>query len=206
MRKSTHGVRFWAALTMTLDCMTPTHASRSEGSGEELPNYMLGRVDNGFSGAVLVVQGSEVLLRGGYGHADIELDVRNTPDTVFRIGSLSKPFLAAAVLRLVARGRLGRDSPLRKYIPNAPRSWSAVRIRDLLSHTSGIADFFSEVESGAPAELRELVDDTLSRVAGSPLESEPGTAYAYNNFGYLLLAYIVEVAENAPWSAPGMSS
>ena len=171
----------------------------SEGSRDRLAGYMLGRAEAGFGGAVLVTQGAEVLLREGYGLADVELGVRNTPETVFRIASVTKPLVATAVLRLVAGGRLSLDDPLAQYLPHSPKAWRQVRIEDLLSHTSGIPDLFGEVESGPPSELRELIDDTLEESAEVSLRSEAGSEYAYNNFGYLLLAYILEVADGSPW-------
>lgn len=169
------------------------------GAGGRLAEYMSGRAEAGFSGAVLVTQGSEVLVREGYGLADAELGVRNTPETVFRVGSVIKPFVAVTVLRLAARGRLNLSDPLSKYISAMPQGWRSASIEDLLSHTSGIPDLFGEVASGPPSELRKLIDDTLRRFEEASLRSDPGSEYAYSNFGYLLLAYILEVADENPW-------
>ncbi len=168
-------------------------------SRERLAAYMLRRAEAGFSGTILVARGGEVLLRSGYGLADVELGVGNTPETVFRIGSVTKPLVATAALRLVAVGRLSLADPLSKYLAEVPEGWRRVTIENLLSHTSGIPDLFGEVASGPPAELRALVDGTLQRFADTARSSEPGATYAYSNFGYLLLAYVVEVAAGSPW-------
>jgi D-alanyl-D-alanine carboxypeptidase len=166
---------------------------------DRLSSYMVGREREGFSGAVLVARGADVLLRGGYGFADLELGVRNTPETVFRIGSVTKTMVATAALRLVDRERLSLDDPLVEYIPNIPRAWRSVTVENLLSHTSGIPDLFGEVASGPPGDLRALVDSTLRESQDLALRSEPGSQYSYDNFGYLLLAYVMEVADGRPW-------
>ncbi len=171
----------------------------SPASAERLASYMERRAEAGFSGVVLVASREGVLLREGYGRADAELGVRNSPATVFRIGSVTKPLVATAVMRLVARGVLSLDDRLSKYVPNCPKAWEAARIEDLLSHTSGIPDLFGNVAAGPPGALRKLLDDTLDQAQASVLSSQPGSRYSYSNFGYLLLAYVVEVASHSSW-------
>lgn len=187
----------WLATTIVL--LGPTHAGARESVCSRCSAYMAGLETGGFSGAVLVTRGADVLLRQAYGFADVELGVRNTPETVFRIGSVTKPLVATAVLRLVAQDRLDLDDPLSRYLPASPTAWQQVTIQELLSHTSGIPDLFGQVDSGPPGELRALVDSTLQASQGLGLKSEPGSRYAYSNFGYLLLAYVIEKADGRSW-------
>ena len=96
-----------------------------------------------FMGTVLVARGSEVILSKGYGSANLEWDVPNTPATKFRLGSVTKQFTAASILLLEERGKLTLDDPIKKYMPDAPTAWDAITIFNLLTHTSGIPNFTS---------------------------------------------------------------
>ncbi|WP_262422218.1 serine hydrolase domain-containing protein [Brevundimonas denitrificans] len=98
------------------------------------------QVTGGFSGAVLVARGDEVLFRKVYGTASHERDEAMALDTKFRIASVSKQFTAAAILRLQDQGVLSVDDPVCRWIQPCPEAWAPVRIHHLLSHTSGIPD------------------------------------------------------------------
>ena len=99
--------------------------------------------DKSFMGAVLVARGSDVILSKGYGSANLEWDIPNTPTTKFRLGSITKQFTAASILLLEERGKLKLDDPIKKYVPDAPAAWDAITIFNLLTHTSGIPNFTS---------------------------------------------------------------
>src|SRR5450631_1433406 len=91
-------------------------------------------VDSGkFMGSVLVARGDKVVLSKGYGSADLEWDIPNTPTTKFRLGSLTKQFTAASILLLEERGKLAVGDPVRKYLPDAPAAWDKVTIFNLLT-------------------------------------------------------------------------
>ena len=92
-------------------------------------------------GTVLVARGQEVLYSKGYGSANLEWDVPNTPNTKFRLGSVTKQFTAASILLLEERGKLNVDDPVKKYMPDAPAAWDKITIHHLLTHTSGIPNF-----------------------------------------------------------------
>ena len=102
-----------------------------------------------FMGTVLVAQDGKVLLDKGYGFANLEWDVPNTPTTKFRLGSLTKQFTAASILLLEERGKLKIEDPVKKYMPDAPAAWDKITIFHLLTHTSGIPSFtgFPDYES-----------------------------------------------------------
>src|SRR5207247_9655182 len=96
-----------------------------------------------FMGAVLVARGADVILSKGYGSANLEWDVANTPTTKFRLGSITKQFTAASILLLEERGQLSVKDSLKKYMPDAPAAWDKVTIFHLLTHTSGVPSFTS---------------------------------------------------------------
>jgi len=98
-------------------------------------------VANHFMGSVLVARGDKVLFSKGYGFANLEWDIPNTPDTKFRIGSLSKQFTAVLILKLEEQGKLSVSDPLKKYIPDAPAAWDNITLFHLLTHTSGLPDY-----------------------------------------------------------------
>ena len=91
-----------------------------------------------FSGAVLLAKGDKIILRKGYGMANYELNTPNTPETVFRIGSITKMFTAFSILQLEEKGLLKVTDPVSKYVPEVPPAWNAITIHQLLSHLSGI--------------------------------------------------------------------
>jgi CubicO group peptidase (beta-lactamase class C family) len=143
-------------------------------------------------GSVLVARGDDVLFSKGYGSANLEWDIANTPTTKFRLGSVTKQFTAASILLLEERGKLKTDDLVKKHMPDAPAAWEKITIFHVLTHTSGIPSF-----TGFP-EYRELkmfdspVEKTVEKFRDRPLEFEPGEKMVYSNSGYLLLGYLVE--------------
>src|SRR2546429_7559228 len=99
--------------------------------------------DKQFMGAVLVARENEVLLDKGYGFANLEWNIPDSPKTKFRLGSITKQFTAASILLLEERGKLKVDDPVKKYMPDAPAVWDRITIFNLLTHTSGIPNFTS---------------------------------------------------------------
>jgi CubicO group peptidase (beta-lactamase class C family) len=151
-----------------------------------------------FSGVVLVARAGEVLFRKSYGLASFELAVPNTARTRFHIASLTKTFTAAAILLLQKQGALKLDDPLRKFAGDYPGG-EKIRIVDLLSHTSGIPDYYSfpdyEDVKSRSFTTTELVDWIKKR----PLDFEPGKQSRYSNSGYAVLAYIIEVLSGSSY-------
>lgn len=145
-----------------------------------------------FMGSVLVERDKTVLLEKGYGSADLEWDIPNSPTTKFRLGSITKQFTAASILLLEERGKLKIDDPVKKYMSDAPAAWDKVTIYNLLTHTSGIPSFtgFPDYESteGTATTPEKLV----ARFRDKPLEFQPGEKFAYDNSGYVLLGYLIE--------------
>lgn len=149
--------------------------------------------DGQFSGIVLVSKDGKPLLRKGWGMANREWNIPNAPDTRFRLGSITKQFTAAAILKLAEEGKLSLQDPVGKYYTDAPAAWEKITIHHLLNHTSGIVSYtglpgFFQKESmiaRKPAEIVKLTQD-------KPLEFEPGSKMKYNNSGYILLGCVIE--------------
>nr|MBA3240428.1 beta-lactamase family protein [Acidobacteriota bacterium] len=142
--------------------------------------------------ALVVVRDGKVVKERGYGLASVELGVPATPDTVFEIGSVSKQLTAAAIMLLVEEGKLSLDDRIAKHLPETPEGWSAITVRHLLTHTSGIKNYTGL----AGFELTERLkrDEFIKRIGVHPLAFEPGSAHSYGNTNYNLLGYIIEAA------------
>ena len=148
--------------------------------------------DKKFMGSVLVARGGNVILDKGYGFADLEWTIPNSPSTKFRLGSITKQFTAASILLLEERGQLKIDDPVKQYLPDAPTAWDKVTIYHLLTHTSGIPNFTSfpdyRLTEGTPTTPEQLV----ARFRDKPLNFQPGESSEYSNSGYVLLGYLIE--------------
>jgi CubicO group peptidase (beta-lactamase class C family) len=144
--------------------------------------------------AVAVSVGDEVVFSKAYGMADLEHDVRNTPETIFEAGSVSKQFTAAAVLLLARDGKLSLDDPVRKYIPELPDYGVPLTIRHMLNHTSGLRDWGNVAaiagwERTSRVHTHAHVLDIVARQRA--LNFTPGTRWSYSNTGYNLAAILV---------------
>ena len=144
-----------------------------------------------FSGSVLIAKDGKVIINKGYGKADIELDVNNSKDNKFRIGSLTKQFTAAAILQLEEKNKLKIDDSIDNYINDYPNG-KKIKIRYLLNHTSGIFDYtrtqkFRDM-MGKKIQLEELIELFKDK----ELNFLPGEKYQYCNSNYVLLGYIIE--------------
>ncbi|GAA4711612.1 beta-lactamase family protein [Sphingomonas lutea] len=146
---------------------------------------------NNFSGVVAVAKQGRVTFVKGYGLADAEQRVPNSPGTVFHIASLSKPFTSMAILLLAERGRLDLDQPLSKLLPDYPGG-DRLTIHQLLSHRSGIPNI-NDFDAYQEMQLRPQTTASLvAQFKDKPLEFSPGERYAYSNSNFNLLAHIIE--------------
>src|SRR5262245_10538914 len=145
-----------------------------------------------FMGSVLVVRGSEVLLNKGYGSANLEWQLPNTPSTKFRLGSVTKQFTAASILLLEERGKLKVEDPVKKYMPDAPDAWAKMTIFHVLTHTAGIPNFTSFPDYPTSEPFATTPEKLIARFRDKPLEFEPGARMNYSNSGYVLLGYLIE--------------
>lgn len=154
----------------------------------------------GFSGVVLIGRGDKVVFEEAYGLADADLQVPMRIGYRFRIGSLTKPITASAVVVAVDRGLLALDQPVCWQLPSCPESWARVTVRHLLTHSSGITDHFGDLKAvpveATAQELRRVLESLPS---DERLRADPGTEYAYSNFNYVLLGSVLEQVAGAPW-------
>jgi CubicO group peptidase (beta-lactamase class C family) len=148
--------------------------------------------NNAFMGTVLVADGDRALLDKGYGMAVLEWNIPNTPETKFRLGSLTKQFTAALILLMQQDGKLNINDPVSKYLPDAPKAWEKITVANLLGHTSGIPNFTSFKEFGAWAASAHTWEEEYAFFKDKPLDFEPGTKYDYSNSNYEVLGGILE--------------
>jgi CubicO group peptidase (beta-lactamase class C family) len=143
-------------------------------------------------GSVLIARDDELVFSRGYGSANLEWNIPNSPSTKFRIGSLTKQFTAASILLLEERGKIRIEDPVRVYLPDAPAAWDNVTVFSLLTHTSGIPNFtsFPNYQSWKvfPASAAEVV----AFFRDKPLDFPAGEQFSYSNSGYALLGYLIE--------------
>jgi CubicO group peptidase (beta-lactamase class C family) len=144
-------------------------------------------------GSLLVVRGGQRNIWRAYGLSNLEDRITATPETNYRLASVTKQFTAAAILLLAEDGKLSLDDRVKKWLPSLPPTVDAVTIEHLLTHTSGIVDYEDVIPSGTTAQLH---DADVRRLLESQDSTyfKPGTAYRYSNSGYALLALIVERA------------
>ncbi len=162
------------------------------GQGHSLDTLVQAYVDlERFSGAALVARGGRVLLHKAYGCADPGAQTPNTVETVFRIGSLTKPFTAILVMQVAQAGQLELEDMLALYMPDYPNA-ERINLRHLLSNTSGIPDYIPlpayEALMGQPTPPERIV--ALFR--DLPPQFEPGTGFGYSNSNWVLLTLILE--------------
>jgi CubicO group peptidase (beta-lactamase class C family) len=145
--------------------------------------------------AVAVLRDGKVVKAQGYGLANVELAVAVKPETVFQTGSVGKQFTATAVMMLVEEGKIGLDDKLSKYLAGTPAAWKDVTVRNLLTHTSGIADYTDHeyTKAGGLINLRgDYTEEQLyKRFVQLPLNFETGTKWKYSNTGYALLGFVI---------------
>lgn len=146
------------------------------------------------SGFVRVVKDGRPLFNAGFGMADREAKRPNVENTLYDLGSVTKPFTAAAVLRLEAAGKLKISDPLSKFVKDAPADKASITVAQLLSHTGGI-DRMYDFE-GVDTSKRDTV---VSHLLNVPLVAKPGEKHNYSNANYFLLAAIVEIAAGRPF-------
>lgn len=171
----------------------PTVDAAQQGRLEELDAYFSAQAEAGiFGGAVLVAQGGRVLLDKGYGLADTGHKLDFTPQTRFRIASLTKQFTAAAMLMLEAQGQLDVQDPVCRYLKDCPEAWQAITLQQLLTHSSGIPDFFTFKELGDKMASPMTPDELVAWYQQKPLVFTPGKLYNYSNSGYNVLGDVIE--------------
>jgi CubicO group peptidase (beta-lactamase class C family) len=145
-----------------------------------------------FNGSILVSKNGKIVFEKGYGYQDIQNKIKNTPYTIFQVGSMTKQFTATVVLKLAEQQKLSLDDKISTYFPKLKRG-NEITIKNLLTHTSGLSEIFRDTlfikeNKQKPISRKKL----LSFFIDKPLYFDPGTQYAYCNSGYVLLGLIIE--------------
>jgi D-alanyl-D-alanine carboxypeptidase len=146
--------------------------------------------------SVAILKQGKILKMQSYGLANIESQLAATSKSVYKIGSLSKQFIAAAMLLLQQRGKINLDSSIRIYLDSLPLAWQAITVRNLLTHTSGLVRDDPDFD---PLKVRPLNDD-IKAIYSLPLDFGPGTQWDYSNMNYYVLAAIIEKVTGTNWA------
>ncbi|ABY44386.1 penicillin-binding protein [Bacillus cereus] len=161
---------------------------RYDSAATKLDQYLK---DKGFNGTVLVTDKNNVVLRKGYGYANVKDKVLTTPRTKYRIGSITKTVVAISILQLREKGKLNIEDNVNKYIPSFPADKN-ITLRNLLTHTSGLPD---QGQGSVDAASRLKL---VTWIGAQKLQFPAGTGWKYTDYNYMVLAYIVEKISNKP--------
>ncbi len=182
-----------AAVAPQLSGQRPSSPSRAE-LVARIDTIVMSAMAIKSSGAqVAVVQGRDTLVMKGYGLADGANDIPVGPNTVFKIGSVTKQFTSAAIIQLVEQGKLALTDTLGKFLPKSPAHWHRVTLLQLLNHTSGIPSFTDVgIKARVPLTMGMRRDSIFELLRTDSLMFEPGRGFYYNNTGYYLLGMLIE--------------
>ncbi len=176
--------------------------ARADDLAKEVKRLADGMLDSNRTAglAIAIDHGGKVLLNEGYGFADLEKKERATPDTVYRIGSITKQFTGVAIIQLKTAGKLKLEDEIQTILPEYPAPPKPVTVRNLLQHTSGIPSF-TDLPSYLPNMPEDVTHaDMIARFDTMPLSFDPGTQWHYNNSGYYLLGMIIEKLSGQTYS------
>jgi D-alanyl-D-alanine carboxypeptidase len=181
-------------LLLLVPSLTPQLIARSDNIDDFIRDQMTRQNIPGLS--LAVVKDGTIVKAAGYGVADRKRQTATTPETVYKIASVSKQFIAAGIMLLVQEGRLGLDDPITKYLDGAPVAWTGVTIRHLLTHTSGLV----REAPGFDASRIQSDADVIRTAYGSPLRFAPGEKCEYSNLPYFILAEIIHKVSGRAWT------
>lgn len=145
--------------------------------------------------SLAVVKNGKAIVNKGYGQANVELNVPVNSETVIRLGSVSKQFFTTAIMKLMEEGKLGIEDPVHKFFPDAPKTWEPIKIKHLMSHTSGL-----QREAPGYDNFKIQPDlDVIKSAYSLPLVFTTGEKYLYCNTAYFMLAEIITQVSGMPW-------
>lgn len=146
---------------------------------------------------IAIVKGGKIVMQGGYGIANLEDSVLVTDQTVFSINSATKSFSGVAIMQLVETGKIDLDAPISRYLDELPTEWQPVKIRQLLSHTSGIPNI---MDGNGTLLVEDNFDASLAKVVTLPMEFKTGSQFSYNQTNYLLIGKLIEKLSGQPFT------
>lgn len=181
-------------------------SGQTQDIAQTVDRYLSVRTEmGGFSGAILIAKDGRIILRKGYGFADVEKGIPYTPETRHEVASISKMFTSMAALKLRDQGKLQLTDSICKYLDGCPDIWKPITIQQLMRHTSGIPDYEEQLELGSDKYLEFMSrPDTSARIVENaeklPLDFKPGEKFHYSNTGYIVLSYVVQKAARQPFA------
>jgi CubicO group peptidase (beta-lactamase class C family) len=179
-----------------------THASFAQSKAEQMDKVITAYVaNNQFMGSILVAQGDDIILNKGYGLANVEWNIPNSPTTKFRLASVTKQFTAASILLLEEQRKLKITDSVTKYFPNAPTAWRKITIFHLLNHSSGIPDFTGFAEFNTFELLPTTPLKTIQTFQDKALDFQPGEKVSYSSSGYIVLGALIEKVSGKSYEA-----
>jgi len=188
------------ALALVLLIASPICAANDPTLEAEVDAYLKPLLDlDLISGSLLIAKGDETLLAKGYGLANREHGIPNTPETKFRLGSMTKQFTAMGILVLADQEKLNLDDTLATYLPDYPNA-EKIKLHQLLSHTSGVPSYNGVEGYGENYIKPWSIDEVIEWFKDEPLQFEPGEDWAYSNSGYVLAAKVIEVVSGRDYA------
>lgn len=145
--------------------------------------------------SLAIIKNGKPVVNKGYGLANVELNVPVTSETVIRLGSVSKQFFSTAIMKLMEEGKLGIEDPVHKFFPDAPETWRPIKVKNLMSHTSGL-----QREGPAYDNFKIQSDlDIIKSAYNLPLDFKTGEKFQYCNLAYFMLAEIIKQVSGMSW-------
>lgn len=185
------------ALTAMLTAAHPPLTTAAEPSSD-LAKRVEAALPDSPGACILAIDNGEVIFQQGFGVANVDSQVPCTPQTNFRMASVSKQFTATAILLLVDQGKISLDDTLDKFFPGFPEYGKQITVKQLLTHTSGLPDYEELIPEGTTLQLGDLDVLQILLDTKKPL-FEPGSEWRYSNSAYVLLGMIVEIAAEQPY-------
>ncbi len=170
-----------------------TYTLSAQNINKQVESYIAEKYQaDGPGGAILISKKGKTVYEEGFGKANLELDLNNTPNNVFEIGSISKQFTAVAILMLEEDGKLNVTDPISKYLKDYPKQENEITIHQLLTHTAGIPNYTSMPSWMKVWRQDMTTQEVIDIFKNEPLDFVPGTNFSYSNSGYVLLGAIIE--------------
>ncbi len=189
-------------LVAFLFLLTPFNAGAQHQDNEiDYPKFDQYFHDSKFSGNVLVAVHGKPIFRKSYGYANLELNVSNTLETKFRIGSITKQFTAMAIMILQVQGKLSVRDEMGDHLSDIPEEWKGITIHQLLTHTSGLMHSWALKGFRKTMMLHNSIQQTIDRFKGQPLVGKPGEKFAYSGVGYFVLSDIIQKVSGKSYEA-----
>lgn len=154
--------------------------------------------EQNFQGSVLIAKEGKIVFSKGYGLANVEHQIPNSPQTVFRLGSITKQFTAVAILQLQEQGKLSVQDPISKYLPDYPQG-DKITIHHLLTHTAGVPSITAFANLSEIQRHPSTPEKVMAYFKSLPLEFAPATDCKYSDSGYIVLGAIIEKVTQAPY-------